>query len=278
MCLLLASGAAAETGTVTQLDGGARLLRGATWYTLAAGAPIEDADIVDAAPGAQVQIEFASGTIANLVGPGALYVAAAPAKGGLFPATLTGGWLKLAAKAPGWRIQLSPFDAATADGIVVAHAEGTGAAAFVEAGAAILIELAPNGTDATKREARQGEYVSKTMGAAFATAGSAPKAFVGAMPRHFIDPLPALAATTKAKPTLVADRDITYAEAEPWLAGRDRVAFEKRFAGRLRDPAFRKSAEPDLARHPAWDRIVHPEKYLPKDKPAPRLLSPAKIE
>ena len=116
------------------------------------------------------------------------------------------------------------------------------------------------------------------MGGAFTTAGSAPKAFVGAMPRHFVDPLPALAARTKAKPTLVADRDITYAEAEPWLAGRDRVVFEKRFAGRLRDPAFRKAAEPDLARHPAWDRIVHPEKYLPKDKPAPRRLSPAKTE
>ena len=263
---------------VTLVDGPARLLRGATWYTLAAGAPIEGADIVDATPGAQVQIEFASGTIANLVGPGALFVAAASAKSGPPPAVLTGGWLKLSAKAPGMRIELPVFAVLTADGIVVAHAEGSGAAVFVEAGAASLIELAPNGTDATKRETRPGEYVSKTMGSALTTAGSAPKAFVGAMPRHFIDPLPALAARTKPKPTLVADRDITYAEAEPWLAGRDRVVFEKRFAGRLRDPAFRKSAEPDLARHPAWDRIVHPEKYLPKDKLAPRPLSPAKTE
>jgi serine/threonine protein kinase len=67
---------------------------------------------------------------------------------------------------------------------------------------------------------------------------------------------------------------------EPELADQymARLRNEAKAAGRLRDPAFRKSAEPDLARHPAWDRIVHPEKYLPKDKPAPRLLSPAKIE
>jgi hypothetical protein len=57
---------------------------------------------------------------------------------------------------------------------------------------------------------------------------------------------------------------VTYAEAEPWLSGPDRVAFEKRFAVRLKDPAFRKAAEPGLARHPAWDRMLHPEKYAPK--------------
>jgi hypothetical protein len=84
------------------------------------------------------------------------------------------------------------------------------------------------------------------------------------MPRHFTDPLPALAAKLKAKPALVADHEITYAEAEPWLAGKDRAAFERRFVIRLRDPAFRKAVEPHVARYPMWDRILHPEKYVPK--------------
>jgi hypothetical protein len=72
----------------------------------------------------------------------------------------------------------------------------------------------------------------------------------------------------KSKPAPVVDHEITYAEAEPWLAGRDRAAFEKRFASRLRDPVFRKAALPNLARYPAWDRMLNPEKYAPKDAPA----------
>ena len=68
----------------------------------------------------------------------------------------------------------------------------------------------------------------------------------------------------KVRPTLVADHEITYAEAEPWLAGRDRAVFEKRFASRLRDPAFRSAVLPNVARYPSWDRQLHPEKYAPK--------------
>ena len=47
----------------------------------------------------------------------------------------------------------------------------------------------------------------------------------------------------------------------------DRATFERRFVARLRDPAFRRAAEPDSARYPSWDRILHPEKYRPKDAP-----------
>ena len=90
------------------------------------------------------------------------------------------------------------------------------------------------------------------------------------MPRNYIDPLPVLAARLKSKPALVVDHDITYAEAEPWLAGSDRAVFEKRFASRLRDPAFRKAVEPNVARYPSWDR--HPasgEVRAQDGRPAP---------
>ncbi len=73
----------------------------------------------------------------------------------------------------------------------------------------------------------------------------------------------------KTRPALVADREITYAEAEPWLAGRDRAVFERRFASRLRDPVFRRAVEPDVARYPTWDRRLHPEKYAPPPVPKP---------
>ena len=89
------------------------------------------------------------------------------------------------------------------------------------------------------------------------------------MPRLYIDALPTLAARYKTAPALIVDHEITYAEAAPWLAGRDRAAFERRFASRLRDPAFRRAVEPDIARYPSWDRMLHPEKYAPKPETSP---------
>jgi hypothetical protein len=129
---------------------------------------------------------------------------------------------------------------------------------FVEAGSARIVEAA-----GATRDARRGEYWTKS-GSSLSSKPLAPKPFVDALPRNYIDPLPALASRIKSKPALVADHDITFAEAEPWLVGKDRAVFERRFAVRLRDPEFRRAVEPHVARYPMWDRILHPEKYAPK--------------
>ena len=127
-----------------------------------------------------------------------------------------------------------------------------------------MVEVAASGADGPPRDAKRGEYVAKAASGAITTVARAPKAFVDAMPRAYIDPLPVLAARLKAPPTLAVDHEITYAEAEPWLSGRDRAVFERRFTSRLRDPAFRSAVMPIAARYPSWDRILHPEKYEPK--------------
>lgn len=266
--LSFAASAATEIGAVTLVDGSVRLLRGATWYKVVAGARVEEADIVEASDRAQAQIEFAAGPIAGLVGTGKAYLA--PAATRTAPAILNvpNGWLKIAAKPPGLRLRTAAVDVVVVDGILVLHANGPAVEFFMESGSGKLIELTPNGADGPARDVKVGEYWSKAAAGAFNTAPRAPKAFVDAMPKHFVDPLPTLAARLKSKPVLVVDHEITYAEAEPWLAGRDRAAFEKRFASRLRDPAFRKAALPNLARYPAWDRLLNPEKYAPKDAPA----------
>jgi hypothetical protein len=262
---------AAEIGIASLVEGNARVLRGATWYRLVPGTRLEDGDIVDAGERTQVLVECAAGHVASFVGPGALYFSAMPAKGPAaaepFAITLPNGWLKLAAKLPGARVRTSPADVTTTDGILAIRAEGPTVALFVEAGSARLVEPQSRGRDGPVNEAKRGEYWSKTGTDRFAMVAHAPRAFVDAMPRPFLDPLPSLAAKFKAKPTLVVDHDITYTEAEPWLAGGERAAFEKRFASRLRDPAFRKAVEPHVARYPSWDRLLHPEKYAPKDVP-----------
>jgi hypothetical protein len=266
--LFVAASAAAETGIVTLVEGSAQLLRGTTWYKLVAGTRVEEADIVEASDRAQTQIELAAGSRANLVGAGKLYLVPTAAKA---PPTIVAapiGWLKVAAKSPGIRIRTALFDVVVGDGVLVVHANAQAAVElFVESGSARLIELAANGADAAARDLTAGEYVSKGATGPVGTGQRAPKTFIEAMPRHFADALPTLAERIKSKPSLIADHEVTYAEAEPWLAGRDRAVFEKRFASRLRDPAFRSAAPPNLARYPIWDRMLNPEKYAPKGEP-----------
>jgi hypothetical protein len=268
--LALVSGSAAaavDYGTYTLVEGGARLLRGAVWYKLVPGVAAEDGDIVEAPERAQVQLEAGTGSKVNLVGPAMLYLV--PGKGGPSVLGLRTGWLKVAARGTGVRVRTLPLDLVVAEGTLVVRAQGPAVELFVEGGGARLVELTAAGGDGAARDAKRGEYWSKATGGAFATVPRAPRAFVAAMPRHFVDPLPALAGRARAKPTLVVDHEITFAEAEPWLVGRDRAVFERRFAVRLRDPAFRKAADANIARYPAWDRMLHPEKYEPKPKPAP---------
>jgi len=254
LSVVCAAHAGAQPALVTLAEGTPKVLRGATWYKLVPGTALEEADIVTVGPKQQMQIETASGSIVNVTGEATIVVTLA--KDGALTLTIPAGFAKTAAKMPPVRMRTPQFDVIAGDAIVVAHADT--AELFVEAGNAKFVDAA-----GAVRDAKRGEYWVKS-GNAFASRPLAPKAFVDALPRNYLDPLPSLASRIKSKPVLVADHDITYAEAEPWLAGKDRAAFEKRFVVRLRDPVFRKAVAPHVARYPMWDRILNPEKYAPK--------------
>jgi hypothetical protein len=88
------------------------------------------------------------------------------------------------------------------------------------------------------------------------------------MPRALRDAMPALAGRFETPPPpLAAGREVTFAEAAPWLSGASRRAFARRFAPRLADRAFRAeaAAAPTV---PEWDRTLHPERYRPRDADA----------
>ena len=263
---LLAAGAhaAPEVGAVTLVEGSARLLRGATWYKLVVGTRVEEADILDLSERAQAQVEFGAGSIVNLAGAGSMYIVPGKGKAAPILLVLPAGWFKAVAKPPGLQMRTASLEVAAPDAIVVMHAAKSAAEFFVEAGDARLVEVTASGADGPSREARRGEYFARGLSGAVTTVARAPKAFVDAMPRHFIDPLHVLAPRLKSPPPLAVDHEITFAEAEPWLAGRDRAVFERRFTSRLRDPAFRSAVMPNAARYPNWDRILNPEKYAPK--------------
>jgi len=247
-------------GMITLADPGTLLLRGASLYKVSPGVALEDGDIVTVDGKSQVQIELTGGTLLALAGPGSLWLILP--KGGTPTLTLPAGVLKAVIRAPGARVRTAAFDASVADAIVVLRTELAAAEMFVESGSARLV----NAT-AAPRDAKRGDYWQKSLSAPFVNRLLPPRTFVDALPRNFMDALPTLGGGLKSKPPGATDHDISYAEAQPWLA-LDRVAFEKRFAVRLRDPGFRKAAEVDIRRYPAWDRMLHPEKYQPTTAPA----------
>jgi hypothetical protein len=266
LTLLSVGAQAAEVGAVTLLEGGGRLLRGATWYKLVTGARVEESDILEVADKTQAQIEFKAGSIVNLYGAGTVYLPPPPAKAKPGPVTLVvpAGWIKAVAKPSGLQLRTPLLEFTGTDAIVVMRVSKAVVDFFVESGDGHVVEVASSGADGPPRDAKRGEYVAKAPSGAITTVERAPRVFVDEMPRAYIDPLPVLAARLKAPPVLVVDREITYAEAEPWLSGRDRALFERRFTSRLRDPAFRSAVMPNAARYPTWDRILNPQKYEPK--------------
>jgi hypothetical protein len=263
---------AADAGIVTIVEGRARVLRDTTWYKLVPGARFREGDILVATGTGQVQVELFAGGTFNLGAPGSIFAATLPIVGdklvGVAEVALPDGWLKLVATAPasGVRVQFSATTLTATEAIVVMHAQPASTELFVESGTAKIAEAAAGGGKSpVLTEVKAGEFAAQSGDRPVRAERRAPAAFVTAIPRQQIDPLPALAARFKAaKVQLVADQEVTYAEAEPWLAGPYRKMFLKRFEPRLKDRDFRAAVDAHIAHYPEWDRILHPEKYMPK--------------
>jgi hypothetical protein len=257
-----------DAGTITVLDGGARLLRGATWYRLAEGVRVQDGDVVDASDRAQVQLELTSGNSVNVVGPASLYVVSAAVREGKQPSELylPLGWVKLAAKPPAppvkLRTPLGVIDAGAA--VAVVRANASAFEVFVESGSARVSEVGRSGPDAAPREVRGGDFVGRSADRPLAVGGGAPQPFVTAMPRHFMDTLPSRAEKYRTvRVELAVDRPISFAEAEPWLNGPYRRVFIKRLQPRLSDPTFRAAVGTNVQAYPEWGSVLTPPQPPP---------------
>lgn len=262
---------AADAGIVSIAEGSVRVLRDTRWFKLVAGARFQEGDILVVKGTGQVQVELFAGGAFNLGAPGSLFAAALPIAGdkvtGLLELSLPEGWLKLAANAPapGVRVQMEGTSLSVTTAIALIHAQPGSVELFIESGAATLIDAGAGGKSAATTEMKAGEFAARSAERPLHFERRAPPAFVTTIPRHLIDPLPALAAKFKlAQVQLVAEQEITYAEAEPWLAGPWRKLFLKRFQPRLKDREFRAAVEAQIARYPEWDRLLHPEKFAPR--------------
>lgn len=267
-CLFFASGLCqgADCGIVTILDGNTRLLRGVYWHKLSEGARLQDGDVVDAADQTQVQIEMAAGPIVNVFGAAELYAAASGSAEGKQPVPaeiyLSRGWLKLAVKEGGvpLRVRSPAGTVAASDGVAVLHAAPEALEVFVEQGNVKLVESGRNAGEEVAHDLKAGDFAIRGSDRSLATAAAAPHPFVAAMPRYFKDPLPNRAQLYQlSRAQLVADRPITYAEAEPWLAGPYRRVFLKRLQPRFADPEFRVPALAKLPANPEWQGGPDPQ-------------------
>lgn len=245
LALAAAIAHAADRGIYTIVDGDARVLRGTTWYRLEPGARVENGDIVQTEEGGQVQLELARGAILSVIGPAVLHAAALPlatAKAGMIAELmLLRGWLKasVATHAGPLVLRLPTAALDVDDAVVVVHGQPAQAEIFVESGRARVITPALRGKGIV-REAGEGEFWRRTGDHAFVDNERPPPAFISAMPRELRDALPSLAGHFPAPgPTLARGREVSFAEAEPWLSGATRRIFARRFASRLADPAFR---------------------------------------
>jgi hypothetical protein len=279
-CLVAPHGgsAAEPPAIVTLLESQPALLRGTARYALAEGVRLQPGDIVEVGDKGVAQVEFADGLILSL-GPGSRFYAAAlvsrAAKGGgISDFYLMRGWAKFAsgkAAAP-FRLSTPEFGLGTADAIAVVQVGEAEGALFVESGdvriAEGFVKAAPN----SPIRLRGGEFFARKSEQKGSVQPRASHAFVGAMPKIYMDNLPARAGKWKDRevPPLLAG-ELTYSDVELWLKAPPEIrkVLMRPFIPRANDHAFRTALIANLKFHPEWDPILFPEKYKPKPPPEP---------
>jgi hypothetical protein len=275
----LAAGAEAPA-VVTLAEGPAVLLRTAGRFALAEGVRVHAGDIVEVPDKGLVQIEFAGGTRVSLGPLSRFHVAALAGTAGrgakesaVSDFYLLQGWSKLALapKSAPLRVTTPLFGFGSADAVVVLHVESAEASLFVERGAVRLAEGFVRATPASPVAVGAGQsYVRRADQRGVLQPRPAP-GFIAGMPGYYRDNLPERLAGFKDRD--VSPRrlgDLAYEEVEPWLKGPPelRRPLMQRMRVRAQDPEFRKALIANMRFHPEWDRILFPEKYLPKPAPA----------
>lgn len=272
--------AATPWATATIVDGEAQVLRGASRLQLAEGVRLAKDDIVETtAKGRLARIEFSDGLILDL-GPESRALLAPKLAGDrarfVSRFHLLRGVAKVTAPKPATpsatAFSSPAFDVTGVARNAVFIVQADEAFAFAESGEVVLHERS-RGKAAAVATLKSGEFFARA-GDAKATLTPRPTpAFIQRLPRAFLDTLPPRADLFKgreAEPRLLSE--LTFAEAQAWVDAEGlRAQFAARWRALAQNPAFRAGVAADMRAHPEWDRILYPEKYLPKPASAPAL-------
>jgi hypothetical protein len=277
--LMVAAPLRAQTlATLTILDGPASLLRGAARLQVAEGLRLQSQDILETPADARLaRLEFADGLALSLGPSSRLLVDPrfSGERGRAARVYLLRGWAKLnPAPAGGGKpgagappLASPGVDVLSASGALVLALQDGQVQVFAEGGEAALQERDVGSAVGSAQKLRGGEFFGRAGSAKSAVAPRPPPGFLPQVPRSFQDTLPSRAALFKDRE--VAPKpvgEIAYAEVRDWLAAEPslRRGSMNRWKPLTRNPAFRNALVAGMPAHPEWDRVLFPEKYLPK--------------
>lgn len=243
------------------------LVRGVTRYTLAEGVRLQPGDIVEVGDKGITQIEFPDGSALALGAGTRLLAVALPrgkAPGSSFYAMQGAVKIAGAKRDARWRLATPAFTLQPVDGVAVALVSGDEGSVFIESGETRLDGLPAKGTAPAVARLRGGEFFTLKSGQKGVLEPRPSAAFIGALPRAFLDALP-------SRMALYAERQVqprrlelaTYAEVEAWLKAPPDVRrpLVRRFQQRASDPAFRSALIANLRFHPEWEPVLYPENF-----------------
>ncbi len=264
-------------GTVTILEGEALVLRGPGRVHATEGLRVQATDIIEMGGKGFAQIEFGDKS-RLLLGPNAraLFNASSARHKPEHSLYALSGWFKLIgsgrepqANVPGLELRSPRFDIPPAAADVVVRINADEVDVFSERGATRLIERSGQAVS-QPIDIKAGQHYSR-KGNEKATIRTGPQqTFVADLPRAFRDSLPARASLFAGKEIVAKSApDFGYGDVEPWLKADPNVRrpLVARWRHKSRDPAFRAALIANMAAHLEWDRILFPEKYLPKPPP-----------
>ena len=271
----LAVSAVEAAATLTLLEGAATLVRGVTRYALAEGVRLQAGDILEVGDKALAEIEFTDGAALTL-GPKtrALARSLARSKAAQGDFYVPQGVMKVARVAPAARLRfVSPLFAIQPEqGSAVLLVGGAEESVFVEGGSLRLGATRARGAAAAPLQLGTGQFFTGANLQRGSVGSRLSPAFVAALPKLFLDPLPSRLARFKDRAAQPRALDtVSYAEVETWLKAPPefRGPMLARFRSRIDDEQFRAALVANLRFHPEWDPVLFPEKYEPKVPDAP---------
>lgn len=273
-------------------DGPVTVIRGFMLHRASEGTRLINGDIVDVDAGKSAQLEDGDGTLIAL-GPETkmlLSRSRTPREAGAKTSrvTMLRGWLKLSRMPQRSPLflelpALSITPAGDASWSLIVNASEEHEAVFAESGnsALALTRICARASQVTLTPGQYAERASECL----RVQTPPPAVFVDGMPVGFRDALVAVSGRSgnwRDLPPPV--RPVDYADVSDWLTSNvsERSTFIKRFAPRLKTPAFRSEVDAHLSDLPEWRPVLHPPRPVtnpgarrqpaltqPRDQPAP---------
>lgn len=255
---------------LTIVDGEATLLDGNRNLAAVEGLKVGDETLVrTTARTSLLRVEWPDGSAADF-GPDTqamLNPRGFGTRGGRTPSVyLLSGWLKLSSmgSGPSAGLLTPQVDVQPYKGALVVMVAGDETWVYAESGGAPLVER--HVRPASNLALKGGEVYLRVGAAKGAVATRPTPPQMQRVPRGFRDSLPLRSAVFKDKTVAGKAAPVpSYADLRDWLVAETPVrrTFTRRFAERSRDNDFRAGLVQNLGRHPEWERVLFPERFLP---------------